>query len=187
MLGIYLLGNIRSKFEQNNGISRTQRGSPFVGKVVGQFHWHVFLANDSSRATPCEGRRVRDQHKYMEFFNITPYTTEGQGVDDDCYIPGTEEPKSTISRWVLLVYKIILLSIETLQRTCGCGALSTVTAANHRRRSGVGYPDEFTRCCAPCAATLALYYETKPVLYHRGSSTTPYEINFQKRNNRQLR
>ena len=37
MLGIYLLGNIRSKFEQNYGISRTQRGSPVVGKIVGQF------------------------------------------------------------------------------------------------------------------------------------------------------
>ena len=37
MLGIYLLGNIRSKFEQNYGISRTQRGSQVVGKIVGQF------------------------------------------------------------------------------------------------------------------------------------------------------
>ena len=35
------------------------------------------VSSKSSRATPCEGRRVRDQHKYMEFFNITPYTTEG--------------------------------------------------------------------------------------------------------------
>ena len=182
MLGIYLLGNIRSKFEQNNGISRTQRGSPFVGKVVGQFHWHVFLANDSSRATPCEGRSFRDQHKYMEFFNITPYTTEGH-VSGRWLLYSWDwralEYHFKVSSFGLQNYLNCLL--KRYNGTCGCGALSTVTAANHRRRSGVGYPDEFTRCCAPCAATLALYYETKPVLYHRGSSTTPYEIKLTKK------
>ena len=79
-------------------------------------------------------------------------------MDDDCYIPGDWTAKSTISRWVLLVYKIILIVYWNVTTNVW---LHAVHCAKHRRNSGVGYPDEFTSCAQCTTATLALY-ETKP-------------------------
>ena len=69
---------------------------------------------------------------------------------------GTEEPKSTISRWVLLVYEIILIVYWNVTTNVW---LHAVHCANHRRNSGVGYPDEFTSW-VQCTT---LYSHTRPV------------------------
>ena len=102
-----------------------------VNKVTsGNLTVHVFLAKDSSRSTPCEGRIHVDQMSaQINGIFSTSHRTRLKitSIDDDCYIPGDwrARGKSTISRWVLLDYEIILncLLKRYNERVAACGAL----------------------------------------------------------------
>ena len=130
MLGIYLLGNIWLKIEQNNEISRTERRSPVVGKVIGQFDT-CFSQKDSSRATLFEGRRVRDQRKYMGLFSTLHRTLlKITSMDDDCYISGdwrAQEYHFKASYFGLQNYLNCLLKRYN-ESVAACGALCTVNS-----------------------------------------------------------
>ena len=162
MLGIYLLGNIWSKIEQNNEISRTERRSPVVGKVIGQFDTCFSQKTARVQLYAKDAESEISANTWDCFQHYTVHYWRSRQWTMIAIFLGTEEPKSTISMRVLLVYKIILIVYWNVTTKVWLHAVHCAqSTANHRKKSGVGYPDEFTSCAQCTTATLALY-ETKP-------------------------